>query len=124
MQKITGAVLLSRNKDYIVFYRGKDFLPLEVTEALLERERLAKALQDEEEQARLKASALVVSSIESVEEPGTAGTLGETLEANARWAKNIDDDHVDSIMRAAEIARHANLVRKLEKKLFLVSILI
>lgn len=95
----------------------------EVTEALLERERLAKALQDEEEQARLRASSSVASDVDSFDESGTAGTLNETLEAAARWGNNIGDDHMDKMMRAAEMARHAGLVRKLERKLFIVSIL-
>ncbi|RZR71710.1 hypothetical protein BHM03_00006748 [Ensete ventricosum] len=91
----------------------------EVTEALLERERLAKALQDEEEQARLRASSSVASDVDSLEESGTAGTLNETLEAASRWGNNIGDDHKDKMTRAAEMARHASLVRKLERKLFI-----
>ncbi|KAJ8492732.1 hypothetical protein OPV22_014453 [Ensete ventricosum] len=119
IKKLTGGTILSRNKDYIVFYRGKDFLSPEVTEALLERERLAKALQDEEEQARLRASSSVASDVDSLEESGTAGTLNETLEAASRWGNNIGDDHKDKMTRAAEMARHASLVRKLERKLFI-----
>ncbi|MQL78697.1 hypothetical protein Taro_011132 [Colocasia esculenta] len=117
IKKLTGGSLLSRNKDYIVFYRGKDFLSPEVAEALMERERLAKSLQDEEEQARLHASS-VVSNIEAIEEPGGAGTLGETLEADAKWGKKLDDHHKNKMMKAAEVARHAQLVKKLERKLF------
>uniref|UniRef100_A0A1D1XT33 Chloroplastic group IIA intron splicing facilitator CRS1, chloroplastic n=2 Tax=Anthurium amnicola TaxID=1678845 RepID=A0A1D1XT33_9ARAE len=85
----------------------------------MERERLAKTLQDDEEQARLHASSCVVSNIEAIEESGSAGTLGETLEADARWGKRLDDDHRNKMMRAAEVARHAQLVKKLERKLFL-----
>lgn len=95
----------------------------EVTEALLERERLAKTLQDKEEQARLRASSSVVSNFEIADEPGTAGTLGETLEADARWGNRLDEDHMEKMMRAAEMARHADLVRKLERRLSIVSIL-
>lgn len=95
----------------------------EVAEALLERERLAKALQDEEEQARLRAASSVCSDIETVGEPGAAGTLKETLEADAKYGSKFDDDHVNKMTRAAEMARHAELVRKLERKLSLVSIL-
>ncbi|KAG9452555.1 hypothetical protein H6P81_005459 [Aristolochia fimbriata] len=119
IRKLTGATIVTRNKDFIVFYRGKDFLSREVTEALLEREKLAKILQDEEEQARLRASSSVISNIESVEQPGPAGTLGETLEANSRWGKRLNDSDKEKMMRAAEAARHAALVRKLEKKLYL-----
>ncbi|KAK9288996.1 hypothetical protein L1049_017467 [Liquidambar formosana] len=117
IKKLTGGVLLSRNKDFLVFYRGKNFLSSDVTEALLERERLAKALQDEEEQARLRASALVISSVEITEQSGTAGTLGETLDADARWGKRLDNHDKEKMMREAEVVRHANLVRKLEQKL-------
>ncbi|XP_008802838.1 CRM-domain containing factor CFM3, chloroplastic/mitochondrial [Phoenix dactylifera] len=119
IKKLTGGTILSSNKDYLVFYRGKDFLAPEVTEALLERETLAKTLQDEEEQARLRASSSVVSNFEIADEPGTAGTLGETLEADARWGNRLDEDHMEKMMRAAEMARHADLVRKLERRLSL-----
>jgi hypothetical protein len=114
-------MLLSRNKDFLVFYRGKNFLSPVVTEALLERERLTKSLQDEEEQARLRASALVMPRFEITGQSGTAGTLGETLDAYARWGKTLDDRHKGKMMREAEIIRRSNLVRKLEKRLAFVS---
>lgn len=95
----------------------------EVTEALLERERLAKSLQDEEEQARLKASALVVPGIEKTEQSGTAGSLEETLDADAKWGKPLDDEHKEKVMQEAERLRHTDLVRKLERKLAFVSFL-
>ncbi|KAI6694160.1 hypothetical protein NL676_021870 [Syzygium grande] len=117
LKNLTGGVLLSRNKDFLVFYRGKNFLSPEVTEALLERERLAKSLQDEEEQARLRASALVVPTDHMYEQPGNTGTLMETLDANKKWGKKLDGQHKEKVMMEAEITRHARLVRKLERKL-------
>ncbi|XVF38352.1 hypothetical protein REPUB_Repub20aG0094000 [Reevesia pubescens] len=117
LKKLTGGMLLSRNKDFLVFYRGKNFLSPDVAEALLERERLAKSLQDEEEQARLRASALFVPNTEVAEQSRAAGTLGETLDADARWGKRLDDHHKEKVRKEAEILRHANLVRKLEKNL-------
>ncbi|MBA0813128.1 hypothetical protein Gohar_027008, partial [Gossypium harknessii] len=91
LKKLTGGILLSKNKDFLVFYRGKNFLSADVAEALLERERFAKSLQDVEEQARLRVSAL--------------------------WGKRLDDHHKEKVLKEAEILRHANLVRKLEKNL-------
>ncbi|KAK8973282.1 hypothetical protein V6N11_034380 [Hibiscus sabdariffa] len=117
LKKLTGGMLLSRNKDFLVFYRGKNFLSADVAEALLERERLAKSLQDVEEQSRLRASALFVPSTEVAEQSGAAGTLGETLDADARWGQKLDDHHKKKVMKEVEILRHANLVRKLEKNL-------
>ncbi|KAL6519952.1 CRM-domain containing factor cfm3a, chloroplastic/mitochondrial [Orobanche minor] len=118
LKRLTGGTLLSRNKDFLVYYRGKDFLSPDVAETLLEKERLAKTLQDEEEQARLRAaSALVTPSVEKMYESKTAGTLKETLDADSRWGKRLDDDHKESVMREAKVLRHADLLRKLEKKL-------
>ncbi|XP_057957589.1 CRM-domain containing factor CFM3A, chloroplastic/mitochondrial [Malania oleifera] len=117
IKKLTGGILLSRNKDFLIFYRGKNFLSHDVAEALIEKERLAKALQDEEEQARLRASALVVPNVEVADQSRTAGTLGETLDADAQWGKTLDGNDRKKVMREAEMARHANIVRKLEGRL-------
>lgn len=37
LKRLTGGTLLSRDREYIVFYRGKDFLPLVVSSAIEER---------------------------------------------------------------------------------------
>lgn len=116
-------MLLSRNKDFLVFYRGKSFLTPEVAEALVEKERLVRTFQDEEEQARLRASsALLAPSIKPNQNLVATGTLGETLDATSKWGKDLDDeDHVEEVKQEAERLRSANLVRKLEKKLAFVS---
>ncbi|XP_004495335.1 CRM-domain containing factor CFM3A, chloroplastic/mitochondrial [Cicer arietinum] len=120
IKKLTGGTILSRNKDFLVFFRGKSFLSSDVTEALLERERMAKAMQDEEEQARLRASSLLIPAINTSElSVAEAGTLGETLDADAKWGKTLDERHKQKVMREVEQLRHANLVRKLEQKLSL-----
>ncbi|KAF0894766.1 hypothetical protein E2562_003650 [Oryza meyeriana var. granulata] len=118
IKKLTGGVMLSRNNDFIVFYRGKDFLSSELAEALLERERLAKSLQDEE-QARLNAVSSFSSRTEAPVEPTVAGTLGETLEANSKYGNKLDENYEVKMTRTVEAARHADLVRKLEWKLSL-----
>nr|GEW94377.1 CRM-domain containing factor CFM3A, chloroplastic/mitochondrial-like [Tanacetum cinerariifolium] len=115
IKKLTGGILLSRNKDFLVFCRGKDFLSPDVSEVLLEKERLAKSLQDDEEQARLRASTFITLRVETQEH--SAGTLGETLDANARWGKTLDDDHEKKVLQEAEAVRQADIIRKLERKL-------
>nr|CAB3491896.1 unnamed protein product [Digitaria exilis] len=116
IKKLTGGVMLSRNIDFIVFYRGKDFLSSELQEVLLERERLAKSLQDEE-QARLNAASSFSSSSDAYVQPSVAGTLEETLEANSKYGKQLNDGHADQMARTVAAARHADVVRKLEWKL-------
>lgn len=118
IKKLTGGIMLSRNNDFIVFYRGKDFLSSELAEVLLERERLAKSLQDEE-QARLKAASSFSSGSDAYVQPTVAGTLEETLEANYKYGNKLDEDHEDKMARTVAAARHADLVRKLEWKLAL-----
>ncbi|WZY70268.1 hypothetical protein YC2023_002508 [Brassica napus] len=120
IKRLTGGMLLSRNKDFLVFYRGKSFLSPEVAEALVEKERLARTFQDEEEQARLRASSgLVVPRVKANQNHlVSTGTLGETLDAASKWGRNLDDDdHVEEVKQEAEKLRSANLVRKLERKL-------
>ncbi|ESQ33631.1 hypothetical protein EUTSA_v10006820mg [Eutrema salsugineum] len=119
LKKLTGGVMLSRNKDFLVFYRGKNFLSREVADALVEQERFARNLQDNEEQARLRGfSALIVPSTEPTNKFVFAGTLGETLDATGKWGKNLDDDHpAEEVKQEVEKLRHQNLVKKLEKKL-------
>ncbi|KAL5537528.1 hypothetical protein UlMin_042829 [Ulmus minor] len=68
----------------------KAFFSGDVFETLLERERLAEFLQDEEEQAQLRASAIIIPRNDVAKQSRTA---------------------------EAEIVRHASLVRKLEDKL-------
>ncbi|CAF2099124.1 BnaA05g16660D [Brassica napus] len=120
LKKLTGGILLSRNKDYLVFYRGKNFLSREVAEELVEQEKFVRSLQDEEEEARLRgsSSALIVPSTEPSNKLVSAGTLGETLDATGKWGKNLDDGHhAEEVKHEVEKLRHENLVRKLEKKL-------
>ncbi|RYR68552.1 hypothetical protein Ahy_A03g015045 isoform F [Arachis hypogaea] len=97
----------------------KNFLSATVTQALKERERMAKAMQDEEEQARLRASSLVLPTMNNSEISAEAGTLGETLDADAKWGKTLDEHHKQKIMREVELQRHTTVVNKLERNLFL-----
>lgn len=117
IKRLTGGTLLSRNKDFLVFYRGKNFLSADVAQTLLERENLVKALQDEEDQARLRASSLAVQTNDTSTQSGETGTLEETLNADAKWGKRLDEHHEENIKREVELLRHAKIVRKLEQKL-------
>ncbi|KAL0740559.1 hypothetical protein Bca4012_082072 [Brassica carinata] len=118
-EKLTGRILLSRNKDGLVFYRGKNFLSGEVFEALVEQEQCVRSLQEEEETARLRegSSALIVPSTEPSNELVSAGTLGETLNTTGTWGMNLDDGHrAEEVKHEVKKLRHKNLVRKLETK--------
>ncbi|KAF3782019.1 CRM-domain containing factor [Nymphaea thermarum] len=117
IKKLTGGTLVSRNKEYIVFYRGNDFLPPAVAERLVEREKLAVLQYEKEEQERLRASALTVSNVPTPKRPYLAGTLAESLEANSRWGREPSAEEREKMMKDTAFAKHASLVTYLERKL-------
>lgn len=117
LKRLTGGTLLSRNKEYIVFYRGNDFLPPVINETLKERKKLAFLYQDEEDQARQMTSAFVGSSVKTTKGPLVAGTLAETVAAISRWGNQPSSEDVEEMIRDSALARHASLVKHLENKL-------
>lgn len=120
MQKLTGGILLSRNKEYIVFYRGNDFLTPSVRDVLVEKEKLAAIQQDEEEVARIRALS-IVSNPKSNKAPLVAGTLAETLEAKTRWGNPLSSKDRQKMRKDLDLAKHASVIRYLQRKLFFVS---
>ncbi|CAH9083906.1 unnamed protein product [Cuscuta europaea] len=117
LRVLTGGTLLSRNKEYIVFYRGNDFLVPVVAEALKEAES-RNALQQEEEEARKLASNSIFASCRDAKRPFVAGTLAETIAATTHWATQpITVQEREKMMKDAAEARHASLIRFLEQKL-------
>lgn len=117
---MTGGTLLSRNKEFIVFYRGNDFLPPVVTKTLKERRQIRDRQQDEEERARQTASAFIESKVKTSDQL-VAGTLAETKAATAHWGNQHTSIDVEKMMRDSTLAKRASLVRHLENKLSLVS---
>jgi hypothetical protein len=55
VQHLTGGTVILRNKDFIILYRGKDFLPGGVAQTVIQREAQVHDEQVKEEEARLKA---------------------------------------------------------------------
>ncbi|KAL4593755.1 hypothetical protein ACB092_M014400 [Castanea dentata] len=117
LEKLTGGTLVSRNKDYIVFYRGNDYLPSVVTEALKERKKLTDLQQNVEEQAREMASASIVSKAKASKGPVVAGTLVETIAATSRWGNQPSSEDVQKMIKDSVLTRHALLVKYLQNKL-------
>lgn len=121
MQILTGGTLLSRNKEYIVFYRGNDFLPPTITEALQERRKLADLRQDVEEQVRQAASPTVEFKVKASNAPLVAGTLAETIAATSRWGSHRSGQDIESMREDSTLAKLESLIEYHEKKLALVS---
>uniref|UniRef100_A0A5B6Z3L8 CRM domain-containing protein n=1 Tax=Davidia involucrata TaxID=16924 RepID=A0A5B6Z3L8_DAVIN len=114
IKKLTGGVLLLRNKYYIVIYRGKDFLPTSVAAALAERQEMTKQIQDVEEKMR-SGTAEVTQTVEHGQ--ALAGTLAEFYEAQAQWGREISAEEREKMIEEASRAKSSRVVKKIEHKL-------
>ncbi|KVI00855.1 CRM-domain containing factor CFM3, chloroplastic/mitochondrial isoform X2 [Cynara cardunculus var. scolymus] len=116
LKRLTGGVLLLRNKYYIVIYRGKDFVPTNVATALAERQEMTKEIQDAEEKVRNGA----VEAAPSVEHGETlAGSLAEFYQAQAQWGREKTSEEQEKMIEEASKTKITRVVKKLEHKLFI-----
>lgn len=117
LKRLTGGVLLLRNKYYIVIYRGKDFVPTSVATALAERQEMTKEIQDLEERVRNGK----VEIISNVEENGhaLAGSLAEFYQAQAQWGREKTNEEHEKMLQEASRTKITRVVKKLEHKLFI-----
>ncbi|KAL0319240.1 UNVERIFIED_CONTAM: CRM-domain containing factor CFM3, chloroplastic/mitochondrial [Sesamum angustifolium] len=113
LKKLTGGVLLLRNKYYIVMYRGKDFVSPSVAAALAERQEMTKQIQDIEEKVRGGPVAVPVAE----EKEALAGTLAEFYEAQARWGTNISAEEREKMIEEASRANRDRVIRRFEHKI-------
>ncbi|KAF8051787.1 hypothetical protein N665_1665s0004 [Sinapis alba] len=120
LKRLTRGVLVSRNKEYIVFYRGNDFMPPAVSEALTERQKeITEVLQTKEDQLRETASTRVtlISQSKPPKTPLLAGTLAETIAASSRWAPEASSIDVEELKRESASIKRAALIRDLDLRL-------
>ncbi|ESQ54265.1 hypothetical protein EUTSA_v10024391mg [Eutrema salsugineum] len=120
LKRLTRGVLVSRNKEYIVFYRGNDFMPPAVAEALTERQKeITEVLQTKEDQVREMASTRVTHTSQG-KSPKTqllAGTLAETIAASSRWAPEASSVDIEELKRESASIKRAALIRNLNVRL-------
>ncbi|XP_058728773.1 chloroplastic group IIA intron splicing facilitator CRS1, chloroplastic-like isoform X2 [Vicia villosa] len=123
LKRLTGGVLLLRNKFYILLYRGKDFLPRRVADLVKRRELEFKSCQVYEEDARLKAIQ-AFSSIEEFQLPqetSTSGSLTEYMEIRNKH-ESIKEVDVDiNVPLEAEIYRLEKELREQQRKAFILN---
>lgn len=116
LKRLTGGVLLLRNKYYIVIYRGKDFVPTNVATALAERQEMTKEIQDAEEKVRNGA----VEAAPSAEHgEALAGSLAEFYQAQAQWGREKTSEEHERMIQEASKTKITRVVKKLEHKLFI-----
>lgn len=108
---------MSRNKEYIIFYRGNDFITPKVRQVLVAKQEQSIIQQDEEELARLKASASITTIPNELKGPLVAGTLAETTEAKSRWGDSLNYTQREEEMKRLALMKHTSLLNNLKRKL-------
>lgn len=109
LKRLTGGTIILRNKDFIILYRGKDFLPGGVTQSVIEREAQVHDQQVKEEEARLKVidSLQMFSGLPS--EESSVGTFKEY--------QDIQVNHVHETTENKAIIELEAKKHRLEKEL-------
>ncbi|KAJ0042461.1 hypothetical protein Pint_18749 [Pistacia integerrima] len=119
---LTGGVLLLRNKFYIILYRGKDFLPSNVGNLIVEREVELKRCQLHEEGARLKAIETFCVPDEPLESSSKTGTLSEFHDIRTEF-RNLEKGNGESELQfEAEKVKLERELKKQERKLYILNI--
>ncbi|CAI5964290.1 unnamed protein product [Closterium sp. NIES-65] len=92
LKRLTGGVLLARDKFFISLYRGKDFLPAALATTLAARQQHARQSADEEERERLLALPSLLLPSPSGSAHGEGGAWG----ASPGSAVHSSDGRVDA----------------------------
>lgn len=91
--------------------------------ALAERQEMTKEIQDAEEKVRnAVVEAAAAASVENGQ-VALAGSLAEFYEAQAQWGREKTSEEHDLMIKEASKTKITRVVKKLEHKLFIVSVL-
>ncbi|XP_078431120.1 maize chloroplast splicing factor-like protein isoform X2 [Wolffia australiana] len=118
LKRLTGGVLLLRNKFFIILYRGKDYVSPKVAGSVLERERALRDMQLHEETARLRSMDVYLNRDVDLAIQSEAGTVREFSAIESCYKGSIRD--VDSEKQAklnAEKEKIEKEIRGLERQL-------
>nr|CAB3482778.1 unnamed protein product [Digitaria exilis] len=121
LEHLTGGTVILRNKDFIILYRGKDFLPGGVAQTVIRREAQVHDGQVKEEEARLKAvdSLQMISGLSS--EESSVGTFREYEDFQAEHAHGNTENSNTIIELEAEKHRLEKELKDQEWKLSILN---
>ncbi|CAN0896626.1 Chloroplastic group IIA intron splicing facilitator CRS1, chloroplastic [Linum grandiflorum] len=122
LKRLTGGVLLLRNKFFIILYRGKDYLPSEVAALVADRESEIGRFHLDEESIREKAAESVHTVEDLSIDNSNMGTLHEFRDIQNKF-RMLAEGKKDSELRLE--AAKENLERDLriqERKLFILDV--
>ncbi|KAG1347086.1 Chloroplastic group IIA intron splicing facilitator CRS1, chloroplastic [Cocos nucifera] len=115
-----GGVLILRNKDFIILYRGKDFLSGRVASSIAERETEICGQQLKEEVARTNAIKLFSDIGEFLYSTSTVGTYTEFQDIQSKYTAVNSGIPEEKIQFEAERAKLEKEIGKQERELFIL----
>ncbi|XP_019154731.1 PREDICTED: chloroplastic group IIA intron splicing facilitator CRS1, chloroplastic [Ipomoea nil] len=119
LKRLTGGIILLRNKFLIILYRGKDFLPSQVATLVAEREALLMRHQFHEESARLETTEIFSATYETSVNSDILGTLSEFQLFTDYAKQEVRNDEVKVQMETQKAGLEKEL-RNQEWKLFML----
>jgi hypothetical protein len=120
VQHLTGGTIILRNKDFIILYRGKDFLPGGVKQSVIEQEARVDAQQVKEEEARLTVIDSLKIFADSPSEESSAGTFREYRDFQVNHVNETTGNNETMIELEAEKHRLEKELKDQERRLFIV----
>lgn len=124
MQRLTGGVQILRNRDFIILYRGNDFLSGRVASSIAGRETEICGQQLKEEEARTNAIKLFSDTDEFLYSTSTVGTYAEFLDIQSKYTVVNSGILEEKIQFEAERAKLEKEIGKQEREIFIVLFII
>ena len=109
-----------RNKDFIILYRGKDFLPGGVKQSVIEREARVDAQQVKEEEARLRMIDALQIFAGLPSEGSSVGTFREYRDIQVNRVHETTENNEAMIELESEKHRLEKELKDQELRLFIV----
>ena len=110
-----------RNKDFIILYRGKDFLPHGVKQSVIKQEARVDAQQVQEEEARLTVIDSLQMFTDLPSEETSAGTFREYLDFQLNHVHEITENNLGMVELEAEKHRLEKELKDQQRRLSIVS---
>ncbi|KAI0515628.1 hypothetical protein KFK09_008293 [Dendrobium nobile] len=120
LKRLTGGVLILRNKFLIILFRGKDFLPSRVADSVLEREAHVKVQQLLEEKARSKAAELLHDSFMLETAISSLGTYREFQDIRTNYIPRNNVACKGELGIAAEMENLKKTIQEQKRSLFIL----
>lgn len=112
-----------RNKDFIILYRGKDFITEKVVNLIADRENKLYDEQNIEEEARLKALRYFQIMDRSINNSDCIGSFKEYQDIKRNYLEGENEKCIEKVKLEAEKMRLEKELKDQERKLFIVCFL-